>query len=197
MKTFKAFDKNLKCRGYQFEVGKTYTHAGEVKICASGFHSCENPLDVMNYYDITESRFCIVEVNGTIERHNDDSKISSSEITIRKELRLADYIDSCIKYLLSICRLNNNSQLAASGNSSQLAASGDHSQLAASGDCSIACNAGVNGRVKSGKNGAMSLCYFNNKEKRYRIVVAYVGEDGIKQDTWYMLNEKHKFTECE
>ena len=81
--------------------------------------------------------------------------------------------------------------------SAQLASSGDYARLASSGDCSVACNAGLNGRVKGGSKCAMSLAYWNDKEKRYRIVVAYVGENGIKADTWYELNANHEFCEVQ
>ena len=80
---YKGFDENLKCRGFQFEVGATYKHDGEVKACSSGFHSCTNPWDVMSYYDIT-SRFAVVELGGKTATHNDDSKIASAEITIKR-----------------------------------------------------------------------------------------------------------------
>jgi len=90
----------------------------------------------------------------------------------------------------------DSSKLAASGGSSQLAASGDYSQLAASGYSSIACNAGLHGRVKGGDKCAMSLAYWNDEEKRFRIVVAYVGENGIKPDVWYVLNNENEFVEA-
>jgi hypothetical protein len=60
---FKGFDENWQCRGFQYEIGKTYKHDGEVEACSSGFHSCLNPFDVLNYYDVT-SKFAIVELNG-------------------------------------------------------------------------------------------------------------------------------------
>ena len=80
---FKGFDKNIQCRGYQFEIGKTHTHEGEVEACSSGFHSCENPLDVLNYYPLISddgslNRFASVKASGTISRHDGDSKIASA-----------------------------------------------------------------------------------------------------------------------
>ena len=218
---FKGFDENFKCRGFQYEVGKTYIHDGKVKACESGFHSCSNPFDVLNYYDIT-SRFASVVVSGDLSYHTEDSKVASAEITIKAELKLPELISSCVNYLINFCKKDNNnlasehssqlaasgdssklaasgtsSKLAASGYSSKLAASGDSSKLAASGTSSIALSAGLNGKVKGGVGCAMALTRWIDSEKRYRITVAYVGENGIKDDTWYRLDDKGEFVEAE
>ena len=143
IRAYKAFDKNLQCRGFQFEVGQTYEHDGQVKACESGFHACENPLDVWSYYPI-DSRYAVVELGGDISRHDDDSKIAAARITISAEIALPQIISDGVAYLMGLCKdafalkpgvdaSGNGSKLAASGNGSQLAASGDGSQLAASG----------------------------------------------------------------
>ena len=73
---YKGFNTDLTYRDFQFQIGETYTHEGEVEACASGFHACENPLDVFNYYNPT-SRFAIVECSGKISKASDgDSKIA-------------------------------------------------------------------------------------------------------------------------
>ena len=137
-KYYKGLDENFRCRDYQFEVGKTYKHVGVVKACSSGFHSCENPWDVLSYYDIT-SRFAVVEIAGDTATHSEDSKIASAEITFKAEIKLPEFITDCINFLKDACKSEitaasgYSSQLAASGYSSQLAASGDSSKLAASG----------------------------------------------------------------
>jgi hypothetical protein len=139
---YKSFDKNLQCRGFQYEVGKTYEHKGKVAVCQSGFHSCENPFDVWDYYGpCDDNRFASVKVGGAISRHEEDSKIASASITIGAELKLPDFLSAAIKWALSAWASDakdsgNYSQLAASGNYSKLAASGHYSQLAASGDSS-------------------------------------------------------------
>ena len=136
---YKGFDENLKCRDFQFEIGKTYFHDGLVRVCESGFHACENPWDVLRYYPLTDSRYCVVEQSGEIHRHDGDSKIASSSITISTELKLPEFVKTCVNWLIKACSADaevasgNHSRLAASGHYSQLAASGDYSRLAASG----------------------------------------------------------------
>ena len=197
---YKGFDNNFQCRGYQFEVGKTYKHYGKVEACSSGFHSCLNPMDVLNYYDIT-SRFANVEISGETSTHSDDSKIASAEITIKEELKLPEFIKNCIDFIKNSCNSDISpvsgpySKLAASGDSSKLAASGDYSNLSASGDSSIVISAGTKSKVKGGKNCALALTRWVESETRYRITTAYVGENGIKEDTWYQLDDDGNFIE--
>ena len=206
--SYKGFDSNLKCRDFQFEVGKTYTHTDAVVICESGFHACENPWDVLSYYNIADSRFCVVEQSGDLQRHGDDSKIASASITISAELKLPDFVKSCVDWLLKTCSVGTEaasgyrSQLAASGNYSRLAASGDGSQLAASGDGSRLAASGdgslvmgsYGSRAKAAQNGAIALAWWDGT--RPRIAVGYVGEE-LKADTWYRLDDKGNFVEVE
>ena len=85
---FKGFDNDLKCRGFQYEVGKTYDLKGEVKCCKRGFHFCENPFDVFRYYSPCDSRYCEVEGDGNADKANDDSKVATSHIHISSEIGL-------------------------------------------------------------------------------------------------------------
>jgi hypothetical protein len=129
---YKGFDENLQCRGFQYEVGKTYEHSGNVSICSTGFHACENPLDVLSYYDIT-GRFAKVTLGGDISREDGgDTKIASGKITIEAEIKLPEFIKSAIAWVMQSAKSGDDVQ-AASGDSSQLAASGHYSKLAASG----------------------------------------------------------------
>lgn len=88
---YKGFDKDMKCRGFQYEVGKEYEHEGLVSLCDNGFHACENPLDVLRYYNAFDTRYCIVEQWGKIETGKD--KRVSSNIKIIKEISLKELLE--------------------------------------------------------------------------------------------------------
>ena len=104
IKAFKGFDRNLQCRGFQYEPGKEYVHEGSVEACASGWHACEYPLDVLRYYPPASSRFFTVEQSGVIAKHDEDTKVASSKIRIGVELNLAGLIKAAIEYTTSRCK---------------------------------------------------------------------------------------------
>lgn len=85
IKAYKAFDKDLSCRGFKYEVGKEYEETGDIKACKKGFHACPYPLDVFGYYAPARSRFCEVEQSGQIDDSESD-KVCSSKIRIGAEL---------------------------------------------------------------------------------------------------------------
>ena len=86
IETYKGFDKDLRCRGFQYEIGKEYDHEGEVRACNAGYHGCERPLDVFAYYPPATSRYCKTEQSGDLSRDSDDSKVASSHIKIGAEI---------------------------------------------------------------------------------------------------------------
>jgi hypothetical protein len=225
---FKAFDKDLKCRGFQYEVDKTYKHEGQVVPCESGFHFCENPLDVLDYYPLdTATRFAVVKASGQIK--TEGNKSASAEISISAELKFPQFVVAAVDFIKSACNFESKpagtasgdssklaasgdysqlaasgyssqlaasgdySKLAASGYSSKLAASGDYSQLAASGENSIAAAISCGCTAKAGIGGCIALRW--NDGGRPRLAVAYVGENGIKADTWYRVDEAGQFVE--
>ncbi|MFW5611954.1 MAG: DUF7666 domain-containing protein [Prevotella pectinovora] len=97
---FKGFDKDLKCRGFQYEIGKDYEQEGKVKCCDRGFHFCENPFDVFRYYSPSDSRYCEVEGDGNADKANDDSKVATSHIHISAEIGLNGLIKAGVKFIL-------------------------------------------------------------------------------------------------
>ncbi|MGS6433436.1 DUF7666 domain-containing protein [Pseudomonas aeruginosa] len=153
---YKGFKQDLTCRGYQFEIGGTYKHEGEVEACASGFHSCEYPLDVFGYYAPGDSRFAIVKASGQLSRHDADSKIASATLVVEAEISMPTMISRAIDWIMA--RLdssveqtvagdtasNTGNRSAASNTGNRSAASNTGYQSAASntGDYSAASNTG-------------------------------------------------------
>ncbi|WP_336190506.1 DUF7666 domain-containing protein [Pseudomonas aeruginosa] len=153
---YKGFKQDLTCRGYQFEIGGTYKHEGEVEACASGFHSCEYPLDVFGYYAPGESRFAIVKASGQLSRHDDDSKIASATLVVEAEISMPTMISRALDWIMSKVdksveqtvvggtASNTGYQSAASNTGYQSAASNTGNRSAASntGNRSAASNTG-------------------------------------------------------
>ena len=137
---FKGFDKNMQCRGYQFEVGKTFTHDGEVKACEGGFHACEYPLDVFNYYAPSDSRFARVDQIGDISRHDEDSKVASRSISIKEEISIPSLITAAFEFINTRCEPASSEH--ATGYSSASSATGHRSASVATGNGSASSATG-------------------------------------------------------
>ena len=137
---YKGFDQDLKCRGFQFEIGKTYKHKGEVSVCNSGFHACENPLAVFEHYPPT-SRFAIVKCAGKISKDINDKKIACGELTVEAEIRLPELISEAVEWINSRVDLENK-KISNAGNQSVACNTGDRSVASNTGYQSVACNAG-------------------------------------------------------
>ena len=102
IKSYKAFDENMRCRGFQYEVGKEYDMNGDIKCCKRGFHACESPMEIWNYYDMLTSRFAEVEQSGKISAEGRTTKVCSSHIKIKAELKLADIINVGVEWLKNL-----------------------------------------------------------------------------------------------
>ena len=148
IKGYKGFGKDLKCRGYKYEVGKDYEHDREVSCCKSGFHFCENPMDVLNYYNPADSRYCEVEGSGTIDK--DDTKVAVSKLHISAEIGLKGLIEAGVKFILDKVNWKDNkesntgdySAATNTGNRSSATNTGYHSAATNTGDYSAATNTG-------------------------------------------------------
>ena len=99
MKMFKGFDKDLKCRGYQYQIGRTEKE-GSAKLCDSGFHACEYPMDVFGYYPPADSRFCEVELNGVTDETGVDSKRCGTEIKVLAEIGIAGIVKASVDFIM-------------------------------------------------------------------------------------------------
>jgi len=299
MKTYKAFDPDFSCLGFKYEVGETYTHEGKIVPCASGFHACANPLDVLKFYPLT-SRFAEVEQSGEVIHH--DQKTVSSVITIVRGLTLREFIEvaatmnpgattgdcspaATTGYRSHAATTGYNSPAATTGYRSHAATTSDYSPAATTGDYShaattddrspatttgvyshaattddhshaattgynspaattgdhspatttgvsspatttgvsspaattgqwspaattgvsspatttgensIAASLGRGSRAKASVGGAIVLAWYDMTGKLRGVKSALVGEDGIKPDTWYGLDDAGKFVD--
>ncbi|EBQ3792056.1 DUF7666 domain-containing protein [Salmonella enterica subsp. enterica serovar Braenderup] len=204
--TFKGFNKDLKCRDFQFEIGKTFHHDGKVEACGSGFHACECPFDVFSYYSPADSRFAETISFGITDREEDgDTKIASASITIKAELTLPQFIQRGIEWIWSkidksleqqiMC--GNWSAATNTGNRSAATNTGNRSAAEVSGSQSVAAAFGIEGKARASEGGAIVLCYRDEDGELIHIRASKVGENGIMPNTWYQLNEDGEFVACE
>jgi hypothetical protein len=142
-KLFKGLDANFQCRGFQFEVGKTY-ETPNAELCTTGFHACENPIDVLTYYPPCTSRYAEVELDGISDQRKQDSKRVGTKITIVRELSIREYIDVCGKWFAS-----QKLEKQASGNSGHAQASGNSGHAQASGNSGHAQASGYSGHAQA------------------------------------------------
>ncbi|EKJ9420530.1 hypothetical protein PJ186_004649 [Salmonella enterica] len=140
--TFKGFNKDLKCRDFQFEIGKTFHHEGKVEACGSGFHACECPFDVFSYYPPAESRYAeTISFGITDSEEGGDTKIASSSITIKDELTLPQFIQRGIEWIWSKIDKSLEQQII-SGDWSAATNTGNRSAATNTGNQSAATNTG-------------------------------------------------------
>ncbi len=194
--SIKGFDKNLSCRGFQFEIGKTYKVKGKVKVCSNGFHSCPSdeetsPLAVFEYYPPAMSRYCEVQADGKTDRQG--NKIASAKITVGVEITLHEMIGRFIKWATD----KAGGTLAASNSGTQGAASnsGDYGAASNSGNYGAASNSGYQGAAMSHSYGGKVMCEgdgqalycseFNDNLELVSNACGITGQDGIKAGTWY------------
>ena len=145
---YKAMDKNMQCRGKQYEVGKTY-HEDKADCCHAGMHACENPLDVLHYYPLRDSpRFFEVECGGNVDKSREDSKLACTELTVKGEVNFAGLVKATVNAVFNRVKgkgpfsSGRYSTAGSSGYYSTAGSSGDYSTAGSSGYCSTAGSSG-------------------------------------------------------
>ena len=166
IKSYKGFDKNLKCRDFQYEIGKEYEMDGKIRVCRRGFHACESPFEVFDHYSMIGSRFCEVEQDGNISKEDRGTKICSSKIKIKAELKLADMINLGVEWLKEITSpekiktsIKDNSsgygaKIGSSGYDAKIGSSGNDAQIGSSGDDAQIGSSGNDAQIGSSGDGA-------------------------------------------
>ena len=202
LKTYKAFDKDLSCRGFKYEVGKEYEETGDIKACEKGFHACPYPLDVFGYYAPAGSRFCEVEQSGKIDGSESD-KVCSSKIRIGAELDIRGLVKAAVSFVKERCTNECNAEPgkpatagdsgAATAGDRGAATAGNYGAATARGKASTGSNGlsvarGNNVRVKGGIGSILVIA--EEREDTYDIVdwkAVLVDGEVVKADTWYRL----------
>lgn len=202
MKAYTGFDKYLKCRGFQYEVGKEYEEEN-ASLCKKGFRTCENPLDTFRYYAPTDSRYCEVDVDDNGERSSDDTKICGKHIKIGAEIGLEGVINAGARFVFDKCE--SATEECASGESGNAAASGVSGNAAASGESGTASVTGPYGKASALGEQCLAVAWGQDSLARGAVgnwivvserdddgniidaKIAKVDGDTIKADTWYKL----------
>ena len=210
IKAYKAFDKDLSCRGFKYKVGKEYEETGDIKACEKGFHACPYPLDVFGYYAPAGSRFCEVEQSGKIDDSESD-KVCSSKIRIGAELDIRGLVKAAVSYVKERCTNEYNAEpgkpamtgyrgvatagyrgVAMAGDRGA-ATAGDGGAATARGKASTGYNGlsvarGKNVQVKGGIGAILVIA--EERDDTYDIVdwkAVVVDGEVVKADTWYRL----------
>ena len=217
---YKAMDKNMQCRGKQYEVGETY-HEDKADCCNAGMHACENPFDVLRYYPLRDSpRFFEVECGGSVDKSEEDSKLACTELTVKSEVNFAGLVKATVNAVFNRVKgkepfsIGRYSTAGSSGYYSTAGSSGDYSTAGSSGYSSTAAATGAYcGAKADGKdnvavaNGAHSKargvlgCYlvlteYDNDGNMLWAKMAKVDGTHIKENVWYTL-KNGEFAEAE
>lgn len=181
---YKAFDAEFACQGFKYEVGKTYKHSGDVKVCESGFHACLNPWDTLLYKDLIQAdgrlgRFATVFQSGKTESYSKDSKIASAEITIRAELSFSQFVELAVQWLVDFTR-GNGARIGSSGNGARIVVSGSEGVIAA---------AGRNTTARGTAGTWISLAEYNNHGKCVGFATGQIGKDGLTENVSYVARD--------
>ena len=181
---YKGFDRDMKCRGFQYKEGESFKHNGKASACNSGFHFCTNPLDVFRYYEPGASIFAPVEGSGQTHSDGEDSKVACTEIKIGLSLKLHDFIGAAVKFMFSrkyeestsnhivqdrsassatgersaSSATGYSSASSATGESSASSATGDRSASSATGDRSASSATGYRSASSATGESSAAIC---------------------------------------
>ena len=181
MKMYKGFDKDLKCRDFQYEIGKTYEEPTAV-LCEKGFHACEYPLDVFKYYaPCNMSRYCEVDLDDVRdEKSNEDSKRCGKKIAVKAEIGIAGLVKAAVEYTMEKAIPENSEH-----------ATGWKGAASATGKESVAAALGIDSKAKGALGCWLVLAEWAEDDEhnwhREDVQCFKVDGENIKPDIWYKL----------
>ena len=201
MKMYKGFDKDLKCRYFQYEIGKTYEES-TAELCESGFHACERPLDVFKYYAPGKmSRYCEVNLDDVSDQMSNDSKRCGKKISVKAEIGIAGLVRAQIQYVNEHTTMKHTDPKHATAGESGAATAGKYGAATAGkygaatsrGYVSVGENGcglvrGENVKIKGGMGAILVIAVENDADYGIKEWKAFVVDgENIKPDTWYKL----------
>ena len=182
MLVYKGTDKDMKCRDFQFEIGKEYEEA-EAKLCEKGFHGCEYPLDVFAHYAPADSRFFEADLDGVTDEESDDSKRAGTKIKLRAEIGIAGIVKAAVEYI----KEKAESSKKQTGNRSAATNTGYYSAATNTGNRSAATNTGD--RSAATNTGNYSAATVDGKES-IAIVTGVDSKASGAIGCWLILTER-------
>ena len=190
MKAYKGFNKDMTCRDFQFEEGKTYEEKKAV-LCNSGFHACENPLDCLSYYSPNKSVYHEVDLDGVSDERLEDSKVCGKRITIGARLDFAGMVKGAISFVFEKVKATtgDRAHAATTGNLAHAATTGYRAHAEVKGKNSIAAALGYDSAAKAALNCWIVCSEYDNDGILKDVKAAKVDGELIKADTWYQLKD--------
>ena len=200
IKSYKGFNRDLTCRGKQYEVGKEYEE-DRAQSCECGMHACGYPLDCFSYYDPAHSVYYEVEQSGDLSRRGDDSKVASTKMKIGAEINIAGMVKASINYIRERIKEEKGSDddcgaSSATGNCGASSATGYKGASSAKDPESIAIAWGYKGQVSGVKGSFLVLADWEGDESEYwkadtwklkGAKMVRVDGEHIKENTWYTM----------
>ena len=190
---YKAMDKNMQCRGKQYEVGKTY-YEDKADCCHAGMHACENPLDVLHYYPLKDSpRFFEVECGGNVDKSGEDSKLACTKLTVKGEVNFAGLVKATVNAVFNQVKgkepfsSGDFSTAGSSGDFSTAAATGAHCRAKVDGKDNIAVVNGACGKACGALGCYLVLTEYDNDGHMICAKMARVDGSAIKENVYYTL----------
>lgn len=187
IKSYKGFNKDMTCRGFQYEEGKEYEESNAL-VCKKGFHACEYPLDCLSYYSPSENVYHEVEQSGKISKKSGDTKVASTKIKIGAKLSIAGLVEAAIEYTKERVKQEEDSD-------------GDYGAASAESPNAVAVAWGYKGKAKGVKGSFLVIadweCKGKESDNYYKeymwelkdAVIVRVDGETIKEDTWYTMVE--------
>ena len=186
IRTYKGTDKDMKCRGFQFEPGGEYETKGRIKACENGFHACERPLDVFNHYPPATSRYFAVEQSGDLSPGG-DTKVASRKIKIGEELGIPGLVRAQIEYVKAHTTTEHTDP--------ERATAGDYGAATSRGSVTVGKNGcglvrGANVKIRGGLGAILAICVEPDNDyivKEWKSFV--IDGETYKPGAWYTLRD--------